>query len=109
MSYIDELLKLADQTAGQIRDQNICGWGNVIDALSDAIRQLQADLATSRAANASEFKRGQEVMREYAAKLIEDTQEIVSSVCNERLLEDRINGNVQATAYAPAIRNLPIG
>jgi hypothetical protein len=35
----------------------------------DTIRQLQSDLSASLAANASEFKRGQEVMRDRAKKI----------------------------------------
>ena len=43
MKNIDELLKQAAITAEQIREKNICGWGNVIDDLATALRAMQTE------------------------------------------------------------------
>ena len=98
MSDIDELLNRLDGG---------CSGAMYTTLTAATIRQLQADnerlegaygiairfLADSRAANASEFKRGQEVMREAAAKYMEHAEGFLDG------------GEV----FSVKIRNLPIG
>jgi hypothetical protein len=130
MTDIDELLNQLDRLIRTAKANG--GSGVIYSRAGSTIRQLKAKSDTDAAvilqlqteilrllarikyphhtpANTSEFKRGQEVMREAAAKLIEGKQEAMSMVCNGRFLQDRVSGNLLATAYAPAIRNLPIG
>jgi hypothetical protein len=83
MSDIDELLKrLTERGVGVYRHEEDTGaiqWmvrpdKDCAEATS-LIRELQAELSASRAANASEFKRGQEVMRKNLSGRITDLRE----------------------------------
>jgi hypothetical protein len=73
MTEIDDLLRwLESGENGQL------DW--LTNDAADTIRQLQSDLAAAKEANASEFKRGQEVMRDAAVLAIRNEMQFCSSI-----------------------------
>jgi len=72
-------------------------FGQHLTAISDA----QTELSSLRSELDAAYER--------AAKVIDDNQEAVSSLNNERYLQPRRAGNLMGTAYASSIRSLKSG
>jgi hypothetical protein len=63
MTDYSKLLELAEIMANEIRAQSINGWGNTVDDLAAAIRDLQSQLAALQARVDMKFQPGDFVLK----------------------------------------------